>query len=277
MSTSTANHYNQGIRISPMLGRLPKFNGRQSIEPFLRCIAKRATLEQWSGNQTADVIRYLCTDVADSFISIRSELKVCSLETLKSELRNRFKTNLSKIEARIALVAIKQGSKTVPEYLADIEITVAQLADTLPELANPETRDDPLIAVFMAGLNPKIKCLMSTKEFQTFFECVESADRCEKSLSQQPGSVNFIPSTSLDSTKQQFGRNALKCWKCHSHGHIQRHCPVRANTPMTCWQCGKTGHPMRLCKSQLTRLTASQLRAFSRCNQARYKPPTGSG
>lgn len=245
MLISTMNRVSQGIRVSSMLGRLPKFNGRECIETFLRCITKRAKLEHWSNEQTADVIRYLCTDVADSFISMCNELECCDLERLKTELRKRFKINLSKLEARAELAAVEQGNKNVPEYLAELEITAARLVGIIPELVSADTRDDLLVAAFMAGLNPKIKCIVGAKDFQTLFECAKAAARCETALTQ-----SSRRETAVADVKLRSSRNTLKCWSCQQHGHIQRHCPTRAKTSVRCWQCGNHGHPMRLCTYQ---------------------------
>jgi hypothetical protein len=246
------NRDSQGIRVSSMLGRLPKFNGRECIETFLRCITKRATLEQWSDEQTADVIRYLCTDVADSFISMCKELECCDLERLKTELRKRFKLNLSKLEARAELATVKQGNKNVPEYLAELEITAARLVEIIPELVSTDTRDDLLIAAFMAGLNPKVKCIVSAREFQTLFECTKAAARCETALTQSSRRETAVADATVADAKLRFARNTLQCWSCQKHGHIQRLCPTRARTSVRCWQCGNHGHPMRLCTYQQT-------------------------
>lgn len=230
------------------LGKLPRFDGRTSIRQFLNQINKRAKLEQWDDERKAELIRYLCTDLAESFLDSNPELEECSLEVLCERLNARFQPKIKKPEAYTELFSIRQGRDSVAEYAGKIETVSATLSDALNELKNPETREELLVSVFMTGLEPNCKRILLANEYKTFSDCVRAAKRVEKSnnesriignISEQTVNQNNENHNRTPRNYNQSGmgynnpnRPRVKCWNCGEEGHIMRFCNKPPNEQM---------------------------------------------
>ena len=116
---------------SVVLGKLPKFDGKGSITSFIKTINKRGLLEQWTDDNKADVVRYLCTGAAEVFIDSNPEMEDCDYKELCDSLKERFKARLSTSDAYAELLSIRQNRQSVTEYTERIERTAANLSDAV--------------------------------------------------------------------------------------------------------------------------------------------------
>ena len=70
-----------------VLGKLPKYTGKSSAKPFLRGIDKRGQLEKWNNNDKTIIVRYLCAELAESFLDANPDCEDLSYEDLCERLK----------------------------------------------------------------------------------------------------------------------------------------------------------------------------------------------
>ena len=233
------------VHIGSVLGRLNKYDWKTSCKRFIKSIIKRQLLEQWDEEQTAEVILYLCVDIAESFSDTNPELEECSLEILTEKLNNRFDCKVSKIEAYGELLSTKQERSSILDFAGKIEATAATLSDVIPELKEPDAREELLISVFLAGLEPTLKRLMAVTEYNSLSDCIRAAKRCERTFEPEKRK------TAATVTEQPELPPPPKHWR-QSH-RPQNYFPNQREDEhqppgVTCWGCGRNGHIWRNCK-----------------------------
>ena len=253
------------------LGKLPKYNGRTSIRVFIKTIKKRAKLESWNDDQTAQIMRYLCTDLAEAYLDSHTELDDVSLEDLCRNLNDRFKQKVTKTEAYSQLLAIRQSDDNISEFAGRIESCAGELTEILTELGEPESRDELLISVFMTGVSAVIKRMIVSNSYKEFSELVRAAKRCERTLPDQKRSaVNAVEETgenvidvnnfeyqiegnngygrgngyNSNRGNYQRGRGGRPNWYNNvNQGFYNRGNGARQNYyPPGCWNCGSMEH-----------------------------------
>ena len=185
-----------------IVGKLPKFNGKSPINQFLKIINKRARLESWDEDKQANIIRYQCTDVAESFLDAKPELTECSLPELCTALRTRFKIKLSQPEAYAKLMKVEQNHLSINDYVGSIETMAADFADIIPALRDINSRDELLIAVFNNGAHTTIKEMLAARDFETWHELIQAATKCETVIKERRSaqSGNVIGRHEINST-----------------------------------------------------------------------------
>ena len=206
-----------------MLGRIPQYDGKMSFVKYLSSFNKRAILEGWTDQQKATIIKVLCTGLAESFIDANKQLETANFEQICNALENRFSIRLSKPEAYAELLLITQGRMMVDEYAARIESKSSELSSILTELGEEETRDEMLIPVFIKGLNPRIRNLMSAAVHTDFNVAVKAAKRCEISVNDGTRQICELRFAPPRVKPQEIWQN-IQCWECGKFGHMQRHC-----------------------------------------------------
>ena len=70
-----------------VLGKLPKYTGKSSAKQFLKGIDKRGKLEKWNDNDKAIIVRYLCAELAESFLDANPNCEDLSYEDLCERLK----------------------------------------------------------------------------------------------------------------------------------------------------------------------------------------------
>lgn len=240
-----------------VLGKLPKFDGRSSIKKFLKNIDKRSSLESWDDAKKANIVKYLCTDIAEGFIDSHPELENCSYKDLCTELNNRFKLKITKPEAYAQLMNIKQNNLGITDYAGKIESTAADLSEIIPELADQAGREELLISIFLNGLAQNIKRMLVSTEYEDFSEIVRAAKRCEHTLGEQRRGVGAVepiePLVNVrdskrtchctDSCEDNYLRNRDNSFQRQNIDETRKQ---RYNPPV-CWLCGQPGHLRRNC------------------------------
>lgn len=185
------NINNLGVSV---LRKLPKFNERSSVKQFLKSVGKRSKLEKWSNDQKAMIVRYLCTDLTESYRYSNSKLEDCTYAELCSKLILRFWPKISKHEAYSELLSIKHSRQNISDYAGQIKSSTADLSDVITELQDQDARDELL----MAGLNQSIKIITLVAneydEYDDYAEIVRAAKRCEKTFSESRRCINSVDS-----------------------------------------------------------------------------------
>ena len=158
-----------------VLGKLPKFDGKGSVTSFIKTVDKRRALEQWSKDNKADVLRYLCTGAAEIFIDSNPELEQFDYEELCDSLKARFKTRLTASEAYVELLSVRQNRRSIADYTENIERVAANLSDVIDDLRDQDKRNELLISVFMTGLDAHLKRGLVAGEFEDFSILIHTA------------------------------------------------------------------------------------------------------
>lgn len=247
---------------SSVLGKLPRFDGKSNVKQFIKSITKRAALEKWNGDEQASVIRYLCTGFAETFIDSQPDLDLCDFKEICQLLLNRFTPKVSTSEAYAQLLSIKQHRRSVNSFAEEIETKAADVADCIEDLKKTSSRNELLVSVFISGVDPHLKRLLTATEFDDFADLVQAAKRCEDTFQDNRRNVNtvetaeetpyhqprthFRPRMPLRSRMpfqsrmpfkprapfqpsvqryQRMPRKLIDCWFCGEEGHIQHECP----------------------------------------------------
>ena len=215
---------------STVLGKLPRFDGNGNITSFIKTINKRGTLEQWTDDNKADVLRYLCSGAAEVFIDSNPELEECDFKELCDSLKNRFKTKLTTSEAYAELLSIRQNRQSVTNYAESIERSAANLSDAIEDLKDQDKRNELLISVFMTGLDSHLKRGLVAREFDDFSTLIHTAKQCEATFTDRRhvNAMSSEPTVQAPQDTRYNERNPPRanpvCWNCGNRGHISRHC-----------------------------------------------------
>lgn len=103
----------------------------------------------------------------------------------------------------------------------------------LTELENNESRDQFLKSIFINGLNLEIKKLVGLHEFATNNNCVQTALKAEKLITNRnPIFSNNNDREQMNSFPQShrnaphgYSRNNIICYYCRNPGHMKYECP----------------------------------------------------
>ena len=230
------------------LGKLPRYNGRTSVRIFIKTIKKRAKLEAWSDNQTAEIVKYLCTDLAEAYLDSHSELDDANFNTLCEHLNERFKPKITKTEAYSQLLAIRQDHLSVADYAGKIESCASELSEVLTELSEPDARDELLISVFLTGVSQNIKRMLISNEFG---ELVRAAKRCELTLpDSKRGGIHALNENGQNQSNRNVQYNARGGYQPRGRGSHSSRGGYRQhpnNRDKTCWNCGSPDHFRAYC------------------------------
>ena len=208
---------------SSILGKLPRFNGKTSVKQFIKSIDKRGKLEKWDDDEKASVLKYLCTGFAETYIDSHPDIDDLDYDDLCENLVNRFTPKLKTSDAYSKLLSIKQNRRSVEEYAEDIETVAANVADVILDLADSDRRNELLISVFMSGLDPHLKRLLTASNIDDFNEMLQTAKRCEETFTDNRRSINHLDSQNSDKRKAGT-RPPIQCWNCGKYGHLKRDC-----------------------------------------------------
>lgn len=237
-----------------VLGKLPRFNGKTSIVQFLKTISKRSKLEKWKDDDQASIIRYLCTDNAEAFLDANPELSDCSLKDLTEGLLDRFKPKISKAEAFSELMSLKQNRDSIDDYAGRLESKAASMSDVLTELSDPDERDELLMSVFIAGLNPHLQRILTASEHSEFSDLVRAAKRCEKTFPEYRRHVNAIDSRDFPDKNKPWNKSSSsdrnRLWSKPNFADRPKPDSTRSN--VQCYGCGEWGHIRRFCNRYST-------------------------
>lgn len=216
---------------SSILGKLPRFDGKTSIKKFLKSINKRSNLEKWTEDEKTAVVKYLCTGFAETYIDSHPGLEDCSYDELCDQLITRFTPKLTTSDAYAQLLSVKQNRRSVTDFAENIETVAANISDAIEDLSDPDKRSELLISVFLSGLDPHLKRLLTISEFEDFTELLRTAKRCEETFIDSRRNVGALeqhsPSQSVRQQpryEQHNHRPDIICYGCGKRGHIQRNC-----------------------------------------------------
>lgn len=227
---------------SSVLGKLTKFDGKSSVQQFIRSVTKRAKLEKWTDEEKTNITKYLCTGFAETFIDSQPDLEECNFKELSLQLVARFRTKLSTPDAYAQLLQIKQHRRSIEEYAEEIETTAANVADVIDDLKNSEKRNELLISVFISGLDNHIKRLLTASEFDEFTEIIHAAKRCADTFTDRSDT-----SRNVGTIDREHSRYSREQWVAPGQQ------PHRPFTQLVCWQCNRPGHVQRECNSRSQR------------------------
>lgn len=160
------------------LGKLPRFDGRGSLQIFLKRFSQRAEIEDWNEREKTTVLLGLCTDLAEAFLNSRPALYDASYDDLVVKLTERFTPTMTNLEAYEQLKTVRQGDSSISEYVEQIEKESGRLADALSAIGEEE-RERMMIKVFISGANSKYKTGLTAAEFTTYKLAVAAAKRLE--------------------------------------------------------------------------------------------------
>lgn len=209
---------------SAVLGKLPKFSGKGSVRSFLKTIDKRATLENWSDTEKANIVRYLCTESAEVFIDSNPDLEECNYTDLCNRLVERFKVKFSTSEAYAELLSVRQNRQSISEYTEKIERTAANVSDVIDDLKEQDSRNELLTSVFMAGLDSHLKRALVARKFEEFSDLIHAAKQCESTFTEPRRNINSIDTNNDTPNNINRSNQAVICWNCGLPGHIRRYC-----------------------------------------------------
>ena len=225
---------------SSVLGKLPRFDGKSNVKQFIKSVNKRGILEKWSDEEKASVIAYLCTGFAETFIDSQPNIDETDYDDICELLIGRFTPKLSTPDAYSMLLQIKQHKRSVNSFAEEIETTAANVADVIDDLKEVDKRNELLVSVFMAGLDPHLKRLLTASEFDDFTELIRAAKRCEETFQDSRRYVNVVENDHSSNSRNPHYQNNMQ---------EQQHNPRR---PIMCWYCGKPGHIQRDCRKRLS-------------------------
>lgn len=103
-----------------------------------------------------------------------------TFDELVAFLSKRFLVVVTKQEAYSRLTKIKQGHSNGRDFGNRIDEISESVMGILTELQNNESRDQFLKSIFINGLNLEIKKLVGLDEFATNNNCVQTALKAEK-------------------------------------------------------------------------------------------------
>ena len=205
------------------LGKLPKYNGEGSVRKFIREINKRSKIEKWNDTQKVEILKYLCTGGAESYLTTNPELDNYDYDELCKALLDRFEKTVNKTEAYTNLLTIKQNRKSVAEYASKIETQAAEYMGVIEELEDAEKRGELLASIFITGLDPYIKKALAATEFAQFEEVVGAAKRYERMVGETTRGIAAL-NIKDDEVHPAPVKARMQCWHCGGE-HRRVECP----------------------------------------------------
>jgi hypothetical protein len=164
-----------------------------------------------------------------------------NLDELKRQLINTFQPPKSEFRTRQRFLSVKQGKKTLHEYIQEVRALVADITDNP---VDPHTQ----VSVFLGGLRHGT---VRTQLFRAYPDTLEEAIvlSLEEEFSSRQSEWNgIIPSkfsnhkskndgpTPMEigsmeerSTKKPVDLSKVRCYNCNNMGHVSRHCPKKKN------------------------------------------------
>ena len=208
---------------SYVLGGIDKYDGRANIDKYLSRFDRRAKIEGWTKEQSAEILKYSCVGRAMNFLEANKDIEKLSYEELCETLRIRFRSGIDRINAIGNFLKVKQGKMTVDEYAYKIESICARYRYIIPELQDVKERNLITSKIFVMGLKRSIKIILSPEEHENFYDVVRIAKRVEISERQNKNyygrrSCNFSMSREANNGSQNIGyekREARKGNNCY--------------------------------------------------------------
>jgi len=208
-----------------VLGKLSKYSGSGHLGTFLKAFEKRATLEKWTEEDKAALLRLLCTDSAEIYIDSLADSQSLGYNEICQALKERFTIQISKAEAYSQLMALRQNKESIEKYITRIEKEILILNDSIPEIKTVQGRDEIMISVFLNGLDPIIKRTLSAHEYKTFAEISRAATKIEATTPDLRRPVHAVSEETNKPNRNNFENYKQPgCWHCGNPHHIRRYC-----------------------------------------------------
>ena len=221
-------------RFSSIFGKLPTYDGKTPIIEFLKEINKRAKVEEWPETHAVNILKFQLRGVAEQHVEELLDRKPnLTYDEIISALKQRFSYKISSCDAYVGLTSIIQGNKSINEYSGAIMEAGQELGTVVSHMKDLKKREELMFAVFMDGLNSKLKQMLATSQCSSLEEGIDIARRCEK----------IIQQVETDVAPKQKNLRAL--------AYVNQVSPLRPrytySNPIVCWECGVTGHTRKLC------------------------------
>ena len=162
------------------LPKLPRYDGTSSVKRFLKTFEQRAKLEKWSEENQLIILKLQLTGDAESFLLSRGEVineDEETFDTFKTALIDRYSVTQPTTKTIAEYYHIKQGQKTVNQFLAQLESFIADH----PDMLEYQNKENELLSVgFMEGMSPRIKNHMVASEDVPFRQLVNRANQIER-------------------------------------------------------------------------------------------------
>ena len=158
------------------------------------------------------------------------EEKVRSWALMKRLMRRRFVPDYYKQEMLMELQSLRQGKRSIEEYVKEFETLVAR--------CDIKESSDESIARFINGLKMDIASMVELQHYQTLEDVIKLASRVERHQRRRSQkSYYHHKSDDGEEERKDKGKEVeekapeqkksrdIKCFKCLGHGHIASQCP----------------------------------------------------